>query len=133
MRWDEWRGSLDGRPTMWIKGLASWRGFNVELHKIVAGDDPDCFHTHPAWAIRFILWGGYVEERYFRRRRRWFPGRVGIVSPRYCHRIDRTLWGASYSLWLRFPKCAEVRLVGRGWPPRAAVRRDVELQPGYHP
>lgn len=62
--WQEWRGANDGRPSMFIRTLFSFRGYKLDLHKFVRADDPTCFHTHPAKALRLILWGGYVEERY---------------------------------------------------------------------
>jgi len=130
MTWDEWRGSLDGRQTMWIKRMIRipfWRthgktlSVRVDLHKFVRADDEGCFHTHPAWAVRIVLWGGYVEQIctldgiawcYWRR-----PGHVGIVTPTLCHRVDEILNGrASYSLWIRGPVCADVELRGPGWP-----------------
>ncbi len=43
--WDEWRGSMDGRPTMLIKRLIRWGRFRVDLHCFVGSDDPGCFHT----------------------------------------------------------------------------------------
>ncbi len=131
--WDEWRGSLDGRPTMWIKRLLKlpiwwWAGklrsCRVDLHKFVAEDDYDCYHSHPAWAIRIVLWGGYIEEVYddatyannlFGALRVWFPGRVGVIRPSFAHRVHELCARTSYSLWLRGPICADVKLLGDGW------------------
>lgn len=118
--WDEWRGSLDGRPTMFIKRLLHIGGCRLDLHKFVSADDADCFHTHPAYAWRLVLWGGYEEQidvgaplGWYRF---WTPGNFGIVRPDYCHRISRVLNGiASYSLWLRAPAKYEVHLRGDGW------------------
>ena len=116
MTWHEWRGSLDGRPTLWVRHLLCGRGRHVDLHKMVAADDPDCFHTHPAIAFRLVLWGGYMEEMEDGRRRKWFPGRFGIVTPDYSHRIAGLLNGRfSVSLWVRFRKTDKVKLRGRGW------------------
>ena len=115
MNWDEWRGSLDGRPVMFTKHLAHWRGVRLDLHKMMRADDADCFHTHPAWAVRCVLWGGYVEERAGGVWRAFFPGRVGIVRPALAHRIAGLFHNSSFSVWLRFPKCAEVKLIGEGW------------------
>jgi len=124
MKWDESRGSLDGRPVMFIKRLAKFSGCRVDLHKIVAPDDYDCYHSHPAWAIRIILAGGYIEEIYdesthdagrfgdFRAR---LPGRASVIRPSLVHRVHRLLAGASYSLWLRGPVVAKVELRGKGW------------------
>jgi hypothetical protein len=111
--WDEWRGSFDGRPAMLIKRLFSWRGYRVDLHKFVRGDDPECFHTHPATAIRIVLWGGYVEEVERGKFVTWKPGRVGIVRPALCHRVASLLRESSYSLWLRGPVTAKVEIRGQ--------------------
>lgn len=114
--WDEWRGSTDGRPTLWVKHLARRAGRLVDIHKMVAKDDEGCFHTHPAYALRIILWGGYVEELEDGRHRMWRPGMVGLVAPTCSHRIAGLRNGrVSYSLWLRFKKRAPVHLRGAGW------------------
>lgn len=116
MKWDEWRGSQDGRPTMWIRCLVAWRGFRIDLHKFIAADERGCFHTHPAKAWRLILWGGYVEQLESGRYRIWRPWMAGFVRPELSHRIA-LLWNGrvSYSLWIRWPKSAEVQLRGDGW------------------
>lgn len=115
--WDEWRGSFDGRPALFIKKVAAFRWLTVQLHKFVRADDPECFHTHPAYAVRIILWGGYVEELGDGRLVTWKPFRLGIVRPSLEHRIDSLLNSkASYSLWLRGPKVAKIKL--RGYPER---------------
>ncbi len=124
MTWDEWRGSLDGRPVFWTKHLLCAFGCHVDLHKMVSPDDAGCFHTHPAYAVRIILWGGYVEhlhgESALRHRalwRFWRPGMIGVVEPSMGHRIDELLNDrVSYSLWIRLRKVAEVKLLGDGWP-----------------
>lgn len=124
MQYDEWRGSLDGRPTLWVKRFLSWRGWRVDLHKMVGADDADCFHTHPATAFRLVLWGGYVEEIEDGRWRFWFPGRFGIVRPALCHRIAGLRNGrASFSLWIRAPKSAAVELRGDGWKQQDETHR----------
>ena len=125
LKWDEWRGSMDGRPTLWVKHLLCGRGYHIDLHKMVGPDDAECFHTHPAFAVRVVLWGGYLEEIEggrttpygvpIREVAIWKPGRVGLVRPELCHRIARIYKNASYSLWIRFPKCAAVYLRGEGW------------------
>jgi len=113
MTWDEWRGSIDGRPSLWIKKLVRAFGCVVQLHKFVRADDPGCFHSHPAWAIRIILWGGYVEELDDGRWRAWEPGAVGLVKPALEHRIGGLLNGkSSWSLWLRGPKVAAINVRG---------------------
>lgn len=117
MRWDEWRGSNDGRPSMLIKRLFGWRGYRIDLHKFIRVDDLTCFHTHPATAIRIILWGGYTEEidigRTLYDYRKLRPGMIGIVKPELCHRLHELRNGrCSYSLWLRGPKTHQVTIVG---------------------
>lgn len=113
MRFDEWRGSFDGRPALWIKKLVKLFGCVAQVHKFVRADDPGCFHTHPAYAVRVILRGGYVEELGDGRRKTWRPGMVGIVPPHLEHRIDSLLNGReSWSLWLRGPKVAKINVRG---------------------
>lgn len=126
MNWNEWRGSLDGRPTMWIKRLlwipvwrrqGKWLSCRLDLHMFVNPDDVDCFHTHPAYAIRFVWGGGYVEEFLDGTFRCWRPGDIGIVKPSLTHRVHLLLNNEkSYSLWLRGPVCADVERRGQGWP-----------------
>ena len=116
--WSEWVGSLDGRPTMYVTPLLARFGCRVDLHKFVGVDDPGCFHTHPAWAIRVILRGGYVEEVHNRFYDGWPPGRIGIIRPTFCHRVShlRASGEPCYSLWIRGPKVAKIQLRGDGWP-----------------
>lgn len=133
--WDEWRGSLDGRPTFWLKRLlyiplwkraSKWLGCRVDLHKFIGADDHGCYHSHPAYAIRIILWGGYVEEEFLgmlnadweeTRLHTWKPGMVGLIRPKFAHRVASLRNGrVSYSLWLRGPICADIKLLGTGWP-----------------
>ena len=124
INWDEWRGSLDGRPTFWEKHLISWRGWKVDLHKFVAADDPGCFHTHPAWALRIVLWGGYREEVPNGFMRTFWPGRIGLIAPWFCHRTAELLRGPSYSLWIRGPKVADIQLHGDGWKNQSSVQKN---------
>ncbi|KZL17925.1 hypothetical protein PsWM33_05134 [Pseudovibrio sp. WM33] len=113
MRWDELRGSREDRPTLMIKKLIRFLGCVVQIHKFAAADREGCFHTHPAWALRVVLWGGYVEETGCGRWRVWFPGRIGIVRPSYEHRIAGLMNGkSSWSLWVRGPKVAPIKLRG---------------------
>jgi hypothetical protein len=113
IHFDEWRGSLDGRPSLWIKKLIKAFGCVVQVHKFVRADDAGCFHSHPAWAVRVILRGGYVEECGDGSRVSWKPGRVGLVAPHFEHRIDGLLNGReSWSLWIRGPKIASIRVRG---------------------
>lgn len=120
MKWDEWRGSLDGRPTFYSKTLAAIFGVRISLHKFVSADDLECFHSHPANALRVVLWGGYEEEirvsenqSYLHKRR---ASHIGFVQPYFVHRVHRLLNDkASYSLWIRGPKTHETNLLGEGW------------------
>jgi hypothetical protein len=115
--WTDWRGSFDGRPSMYIKTIVAAFGRKVELHKFVRADDPACFHTHPARAIRIILWNGYVEELENGVRQVWLAGDVGLVRPELCHRVATVLGGRpAYTLWLRGRKRAETQIRGAGWP-----------------
>ena len=122
---------MDGRPVLWVKHLLCRRGRHVDLHKMVRADDPECFHTHPAVAIRIILWGGYIEEMEDGRKRTWFPGRIGIVNPDCSHRISELRNGEmSLSLWIRFQKTQKTKLRGSGWDTSdmTYVSPDVELE-----
>lgn len=117
IRWDEWRGNLDGRITFWSKTLFRWRGRKVCLHKFIAIDDSECFHTHPARAIRIILWNGYIEEVEGGALKTWWPGMIGLIRPAYSHRVHALRTGRpSYSLWLRGKNTTPIELRGEGWP-----------------
>ena len=120
MKWHEWRGSFDGRPAMWTRTLCAAFGCRIDLHKFVRADDGDCFHTHPAYALRIILLGGYVEELEDGTLIAWRAGDIGLVTPERSHRVDGVLYGRpAYTLWLRGPKLTEAHLRGIGWPPEA--------------
>ena len=89
--------------------------FGIGFHVFEDADEEGCFHSHPAWAFRLVLWGGYVEEAWIRKdlglngyhyvlkKRRFFPGRFGFVAPHFEHRIDRLMFKRSVSLWIRGP------------------------------
>ena len=114
--WDEWIGSMDGRPTMWIKHLFCRAGRHIDLHMFVSADDPGCFHTHPGRAFRLVIWGGYVEELEDGRRKTWRPGMFGLVAPDLSHRIAELRNGRfSISLWIRGRKTHPIHLRGHGW------------------
>ena len=116
MKWHEWRGSLDGRPTMLTRTLLRAFGCRLVLHKFVGTDDPGCFHTHPAYAVRIILRGAYIEQLEDGTYRLWQTGDVGIVRPTLPHRIDQASASPQpLTLWLRGPKVAETQLRGDGW------------------
>lgn len=117
----EWIGTVDGRATLWKRDLLAWAGWRVTLHRIVGADDPGCFHTHPATALRVILAGGYVEQLESGKGRAWLPGRFGIVRPALSHRIAALIDGHSYSLWIRGPRRAPIELRGSGWPTPAGA------------
>lgn len=122
VRFDDWRGTQDGRATFWSRTLLEWRGWRVALHRMVGPDDPGCFHTHPASALRIILAGGYVEEREDGQGWAWLPGSIGIVRPELSHRISALFDDVSCSLWIRAPKRAAIQLRGSGW--KREVRDD---------
>lgn len=124
MRWDDWRGSFDGRPTMWIRRLFSFRGRAIDAHKFVGADDPGCFHTHSARCFRIVLWGGYVEELEGGKMVTHRPGSMGFVRPELSHRVHALCNGrVSYSLWLRGRKTAKIELRGQGWAEQDAKQR----------
>lgn len=116
---------MDGRPTLWVRRFIYVpKRFHLDLHKMVGKDDPNCFHTHPAYAIRIVLWGGYIEEMENGRHRTWLPGMIGIVPPSLSHRIVGLRNGhTSYSLWIRFRKRASVLLRGDGWARQQQTHR----------
>lgn len=119
--WDFYIGNDPlGEPkdaVFWTKHLLHRWGCRVDLHWMVRADRRNCFHTHPAWAIRHVVSGGYVEEVYDPKRdrtyfKRWAPGSWGLVGPRMTHRIHRLLHPeeGSVSLWFRGPVVAQIML-----------------------
>lgn len=108
-------------PGLFISTYFKRWGYHIDLHKMVSMDRPECFHTHPATAVRIILAGGYIEQVLHANERDssyrvWQPGMIGIVRPAHCHRIHALLNDRySYSLWLRGPVVAEIQLKGWGW------------------
>ncbi len=113
LQWDEYRHNFDGVPVFFIKKLVQRLGCTIQLHKFIKADAEGCFHSHPAWAIRIILWGGYVEETKDGCWRTFFPGRIGIVRPEFMHRIGGLRNGqSSWSLWLRGPKVRKIEVEG---------------------
>lgn len=89
--------------------LGTTDGFSIWIHKFVDADDEGCFHSHPAWAFRLILKGGYVEQRPDGRYFLYSPGSCGFITPDFEHRIHKLLGPASYSLWIRGPIIAKIR------------------------
>jgi hypothetical protein len=124
--WDKTLNSeRDGEPLLFMKHIWAWRGFRIDLHKIIYPDPWECFHSHPANAIRVILWGGYVEEYYDGKMVERKPGHIGIVRHDDIHRINRLRFERpSYSLWFRGKVRYQTQLKGTGWP--------LELQDTYH-
>ena len=119
MQWDRFIA-----PALYIRTLLKFRGRHIDLHKMVASDHPGCFHTHPAYAWRIVLAGGYEEEVMLEGGgtilREIRPGTIERIAPSYCHRIVRLLnLEQSFSLWLRGPVCAKIELRGWGWRPGA--------------
>ena len=119
-------------PVMGIKHIFHFRGWRIDLHVMFGVDLPGCYHTHPAKAIRVILWGGYEEDHWSWRARNMkgdtvkrfipgsyktgTPGMIGYIRPSFCHRIS-SLRNArkSVSLWFRAPITHEIELEGEGW------------------
>lgn len=126
MKWTYVIPSPD-RVVFRVKVLLKIAGWQLALHKFEQADPAGCFHSHPAWAWRLVLWGGYVEEVaafelveseifnagtviYFER---WHVGRFGFIAPEFEHRIDRLLNGrSSWSLWIRGPIIAPINVRG---------------------
>ena len=116
-------------PIFYIRTLVRQFGCHVDIHKFTKADDLSKFHTHPAYAIRVVLEGGYVEQELFSykaqtdiqwqetKMRVLRPGYIGIVTPSFCHRVDSLINGRySYSLWIRGPVVERIYLRGWGWP-----------------
>lgn len=105
-RWHKFYGHLD---RAWSFPILRFRGWTIRLHKFVAPDDWG-YHSHPAKALRLILWGGYVEEFPCGTRMTWRPGMWGIVEPDLHHRVAELRNGRfSLSLWIRSPHTHEVK------------------------
>lgn len=118
--WHGWRGDLHGNPTFFYRDLFNFRGWRVSIHKFVATDAYDCYHSHPANAYRFVLWGGYDEEVYVDPDFTYLEWvrflSFSKVTPDYIHRIHSLKNGkSSVSLWIRGPKTDEIKLIGEGW------------------
>lgn len=136
--WSGWVGNNAGAPVYFKKPIFSAFGWTLRLHKFVAADDPGCYHTHPCYAVRLVIWSGYIEATPMALTimgktatipfyRAWRAGRFGIVRPSFCHRVESLIDGPSYSLWLHGPKVAEIKLVGDGWPPDAATKQYAQI------
>lgn len=120
--WDGWRGS-GNRAVVIYKHLLKVGEWQIDLHKIAGVDKIGCYHSHPAWAYRIVLWGGYeeviVEED---PKGVWTIRNIkifgflahGWVAPEYVHNIYKVK-PRTYTLWIRGPKTHKVRLIGKGW------------------
>jgi hypothetical protein len=121
--WTDWRGTQDFVPTMYEHHLLNRWGWRADLHKFVGPDEKDCYHTHPAPALRVILRGGYVEELENGERVAWLAGDFGIVRPSTSHRVAAVLFDRPcYTLWIRSRKVAKTELHGAGWRPATLER-----------
>lgn len=111
-----WRGSSPDRATFFEKDLFEQDGYKLSLHRFVGADQIDCFHSHPAVAIRCILAGGYCEQFPDGTQKCRSPGYAGLIYPETVHRVHSLLDGKeSISLWIRMPKSHDIQLVGDGW------------------
>lgn len=111
------RWALDGtaEPVLWEYAVFKIaKKLAVQIHRFVGSDAPGCYHTHPSWCVRFILWGRYVDEQEDGDRRNFWPGTLGIISPGYCHRIE-LISHRVITLWITGPKIAQIMLRGPGW------------------
>lgn len=111
MKWDK----NIGPDALLVKHLVHVFGYRIDLHKMVKADEHQCFHSHPAHAVRLVLKGGYVEEFVDGRLVSWRTRMVGLVPPNLVHRVHMLPHGPSYSLWFRGPICAKTQLYGSGW------------------
>lgn len=111
VKWDSWQGSSDIHLVMLTKHLLKWGTRKIDLHKIIAPDLSGRFHSHPANAIRVILWGSYVEEIEGGELKTWKAGMIGFVPGPYSHRFHE-VYGPCYTLWIRGISQFKIRLVG---------------------
>lgn len=137
-RWDYHVHNMDGVPVLHVKKLfrlpwwgrdieGKWQAWQVHLHKIVRADRKECYHSHPSKAIRIILWSGYDEQTWPGNGwQLWEPGDMGFIHPHFVHRIDALtpvdehalVYRPSWSLWIRGPIVADIKLYGAGWDNR---------------
>jgi len=87
----------------------------LDLHMMVRADYAFCYHTHPYWAYRLPIWGGYVEEIECGIYTTFWPFRLGYVHPTLAHRIECLLGRRSLSLWLRGKSTHPIEKHGVGW------------------
>lgn len=121
MKWTETIYNKDSsKPVLYSKTLLNLFFIKFSLHKIVRADDVDCFHSHPAHAIRFVLRGGYIEEVYRENKcstnRVWKKWNVGWVKPNFTHRIESLFIKIDcYTLWISLREKHKIKLIGKGW------------------
>lgn len=106
---------------------------NLYLHHFLRGDSDDAPHSHPwPWAISFVLWGGYTEERlievdglkYLKTRRVWpftfnFLRGGDELEEADGHRVVKLHGQETWTLFLTGPKSTSwaFYVFGRGWVP----------------
>ena len=95
------------------QSLALWDEWEwtAQLHKFVAVDSREPFHTHQATVgFRYILLGGYDEEVIVGsgdslriELKQWRKGMCGFIHHNYNHRIIGIQPEGAMSLWIRGP------------------------------
>lgn len=102
-------------PTFYSRRLVDTKLLKIEVHKFVGTDAPDTYHTHPAYAIRIGLRGGYIEQLLGGEISPFRAGDIGFVTPSTCHLVKELCYGRpAYTLWIRGPKVAPIMIRGRG-------------------
>lgn len=152
--WDRWVANrpedTDESAVLRIKHLfySGKRGWRVDFHRFDRADAVGCFHSHPALAVRVVVWGGYVEEvwkgepckrlckeleegkfscgavcrRAKSEFKEWLPGMIGIVRPEFIHRVNHLRGRRSYSIWIRGRVTHQIRTVGPGYEQPSHVK-----------
>jgi hypothetical protein len=68
------------------------KGIRLKLHQFHRSDEDAELHSHPwKWGIAFVLWGGYVEERWDGTKvvtKTVYPGMINIIRRDTFHRVD---------------------------------------------
>ena len=128
VKWDKWCGQNKDDPALYVKHLlripywrraGKWRSMRIDLHKICLEDALGTFHSHPAWAMRIILWGEYIEEILpdiatgQDRHDYWGFLSFGIIAPAFSHGI-RSVRIPTYTLWIRGPVVADIKITKDG-------------------
>lgn len=129
LRWHltPWRNWIDKLPKERRLLRASLRLLpNVYLHCFLRSDDDRALHDHPAAAVSWILFRGYVEHTIaaggIHRRQTFGPGSIRYMRLKHTHRVElhRDAAGtllAAWSLFLFLPKVREwgFHHPTRGW------------------